>query len=339
MKSIPKHMAALAALTVLASSLIAGESGEAPKAVTHEKRVIVMSPGSGNTKVNRTIEFVGQGPGELEKVTFLGVQTEPVGPALQAQLGIAPGTGLAVSSIVPESAAAGVLQAHDVLLKFDDQILVNIDQLSVLVRNRKPGDKVTLTYLRGGKETKGTVTLGEHEMPKRVTMRLEAGGAPGFEWHAAAPHIAGAPAAKEADKLLWMMDLGREGGAKRVIRTERAGDDMVFVSVDTGVGELKLQDEEGVLELIKNKEGKTLVAKDAAGATVFSGPVNTEAERAALPAGLRERLEKLEAMPGVQFRTDKEFKGGEMKILRMPGHEARLQRATAPAGLRRLDVS
>src|SRR5690606_552210 len=135
------------------------------------------------------------------------VQTEPVGAALQSQLGLPAGTGLAVSMLVPDSAAAMVLQPHDILLKFDDQMLVNMDQLSVLVRNRKPGDKVKLTYLRAGKEATATVTLGEHEMPKRISMRLEAGATPGFEWHTAAPHFAGAPAAKEADKLLWMMNL------------------------------------------------------------------------------------------------------------------------------------
>ncbi|MCP5531214.1 MAG: PDZ domain-containing protein [Opitutaceae bacterium] len=340
MKTTLRNLIPLLGLTVLASTLVAGEAAGPNQEIKTEKRVIVMSPGAPGANVNRTIEFIGNGPGEMEKVTFLGVQTEPVGPALQAQLGLPAGTGLAVNVLVPDSAAAGVLQAHDILLKFEDQILVNMEQLSVLVRNRQPGDKVKLTYLRGGKESTATVTLGEHEVPKRIGLRLESGATPGLAWHAAAPHLAGAPAAKEADKLLWMMNLGRgEDGTKRVIRTERTGDDMVFVSVDTGVGELKLQDEAGVLELIKNKDGKQLVAKDAEGETVFAGPVNTEEERAALPADLRARLEKLEAMPNMQFRTDAEFEGGEEKILRLPGREARLLRQPPPPGLRRLDVS
>jgi hypothetical protein len=47
-----------------------------------------------------------------------------------------------------------------------DQILVNMEQLSVLIRSRKPGDAVTFTYLRGGKQATATATLGAKRLPK-----------------------------------------------------------------------------------------------------------------------------------------------------------------------------
>jgi len=339
MKTTLRNIIPLLGLTVLASPLIAGET-DAPKEVK-EKRVIVRTLGgpTPGMKVDRAREFIAAEPGEMEKVTFLGVQTEPVGPALQAQLGIPNGTGLAVSMIVPDSAATGVLQAHDILLKFEDQILVNMDQLSVLVRNRQPGDKVKLTYLRGGKESSATVTLGENEVPKRVSWQMGPGALPAFGIHRAAPPFAGVPVEGETDKLLWMMDVGREGGAKRVIRTERVGDDMVFVAVNTDVGQLKLQDDQGTAELIKTKDGKQFVAKNAAGEVIFSGAVDTEEQRAALTDELRARLDKLEKMPDVQFRTGAEFEGGESRVLPLPTREARLHRQPLPSGMRRLDVS
>ncbi|MFZ9681580.1 MAG: PDZ domain-containing protein [Cephaloticoccus sp.] len=340
MKTQRYRLIPLLGFAVVASTLTAGSADEAPREVKQEKRVIMLSPHAAGTPEARHFEFIGEGPGETEKVTFLGVQTEPVGPALQAQLGLATGTGLAVGLVVPDSAAAGVLQEHDVLLKFNDQVLVNIDQLTVLVRNQKAGDKVALTFVRGGKEQKASVTLREHEVPKRQVIKLEQRVGPGFEWHGkAGPRLASAKAAGEADNLMWMMNVGREGGARHVVRTIRDADDTVFVSVNTGRSAIELKDEAGTLELVTKDGKRVLTATDAKGNVTFSGPVDTEEDKAKLPADLKTRFEKLEEMPNVQFRTDDNFEGGETEVIKIPGREARLQAPRAVPGLRRLDVS
>jgi hypothetical protein len=62
------------------------------------------------------------------------------------------------------------------------------------------------------------------------------------------------------------------------------------------------------------------VAKDPQGGQIFAAPVTTPEERHALPAGLRERLEKLEDMKQVSFKTDGDFQGAETKIMRPRGH-------------------
>ncbi len=56
-------------------------------------------------------------------------------------------------NVVPDSPAAATLKKNDVLTKLDDQLLIEQRQLSVLIRNHKDGDEVTLTYIRGGKES------------------------------------------------------------------------------------------------------------------------------------------------------------------------------------------
>lgn len=337
MKTNPRYLIpALGLLVALMPSLQAGETQPEAK---REKRVIVLQPGSG-AAANRHIEFIGEdGPGEMETVTFLGVQTEPVDPTLRTQLGIAPGTGLVVGTIVPDSAAAGALQEHDVLLKLDDQILVNIEQLSVLVRNKQAGDKVVLTYLRGGKEAKATVTLTQHEVAKHTMLKFNQRLGPTMQWHA----LPGSAAASGSspDNLLWMMEMGHEGGARRVVRTETEDDgNMVFVSLDTGRSTLKLKDEAGELELMTKDGKKMLNATDPDGKVIFNGPVDTDEEKAKLPAGLGARLEKLEKMPSVQFQRDGEIKT-ETKVLELkrPDREARVERDAKPMGLRRLDVS
>jgi hypothetical protein len=88
--------------------------------------------------------------GQVMKTT-LGVHVDRVGRALQKQLKLPEGVGLLVDHVVTGSGAATAgLRRYDVLHKFDDQLLINSDQLAVLVRIRQPGDKVTLTVIREG---------------------------------------------------------------------------------------------------------------------------------------------------------------------------------------------
>jgi hypothetical protein len=47
--------------------------------------------------------------------------------------------------------------------------------------------------------------------------------------------------------------------------------------------------------------------------------VNTPEERKAMPTEVRARLEKLEWMQDITFRTDGDFRPGQMKVMRPRG--------------------
>lgn len=68
--------------------------------------------------------------------------------------------GVEVQSITKESAAekAG-LKENDIITKIDDTKIDSPDELSATIKKHKPGDKVTVTYLRDKKENKVTVEL------------------------------------------------------------------------------------------------------------------------------------------------------------------------------------
>ena len=70
--------------------------------------------------------------------------------------------GAAITSITKESAAekAG-LQKGDVITKIGDKKIADSDDVSAVVRSHKPGDKVTVTFLRDGKEQKATAELSK----------------------------------------------------------------------------------------------------------------------------------------------------------------------------------
>ena len=90
---------------------------------------------------------------------FFGLQTLPIPEAAAAQAGV-PG-GLYVAGVVAggPSASAG-LRPGDVITKIDGQPATSNVQLQELTLTKKPGDTVTLDYLRDGKSGTATVTLG-----------------------------------------------------------------------------------------------------------------------------------------------------------------------------------
>ena len=85
-----------------------------------------------------------------QEVTMLGVHVRATDRTLQRHLKLPPGVGLLVDHVVEGSAAAEVMEPDDVLHRLDDQILVNVDQLTTLIRMRKPGDTVSLSLIREG---------------------------------------------------------------------------------------------------------------------------------------------------------------------------------------------
>jgi putative serine protease PepD len=58
------------------------------------------------------------------------------------------------------AAAAAGLKANDVITKVDDEQVDSSTSLIATIRGHRPGDKVTLTYLRGGKTETTSATLG-----------------------------------------------------------------------------------------------------------------------------------------------------------------------------------
>lgn len=103
---------------------------------------------------------------DQKPVAYIGVLTREVPPELRSQFSLPDGFGLMVEEVMPDSPAekAG-LKVHDLLLKFDDQQLVSMEQLMVLVRSKHKGDVVNLTVISGGRESQVPVTLGEKLMP------------------------------------------------------------------------------------------------------------------------------------------------------------------------------
>jgi hypothetical protein len=287
--------------------------------------------------------------GEKEAVTFLGVETSPVSATLSTQLNLPRGSGLVVNHIIEKSPADGVLHEHDILLKLDDQLLIETRQLAVLIRNHKEGDEVSLTLVRGGQQSTAKVKLGKHEVPKATMLfeRAVPGSRPFFysfgpedrRFELAVPGPDAPETREEMDRVLSL--LRRAPGAPdapdgaipppaRIHIDHSGGPGVRAISVNTGNSNIAYSDDDGSLDLTMKDGVKTLVAKDPKGTQIFSGPVTTPEERKAMPLEVRERLERLEGMHNMTFHTDADFQGAETKIMRPLGRGIALPHYETP---------
>jgi hypothetical protein len=83
----------------------------------------------------------------------------------------------------------------------------------------------------------------------------------------------------------------RPGGASEV----KAISDGNTRTWKTGQARVFLKDDEGEIELSSDGGRRMLTSKNARGEVIFSGPVDNDAQRRALPAAIRQKMEKLDA--------------------------------------------
>ncbi|OHE77852.1 MAG: hypothetical protein A3G75_14490 [Verrucomicrobia bacterium RIFCSPLOWO2_12_FULL_64_8] len=290
---------------------------------------------------------------EKETVTFLGVETSPVGPVLTKQLNLQRDIGLVVNVVVPDSPASGVIELHDILIKLDDQLLIEPRQFGVLVRARKPGDDVSLTFIRGGKEQTVRVKLGKREVPRMAGWfgapegrpaaffdhRLPADLPAGNELKAGSRRDALRPMDRpEADRLLQNLQRARGHEQVRIMIERKDAPDARTTVMNLGKSNILYTDDHGTLEMKVEEGKKELTVRDVMGKVVFSGPINTEDERNAVPAGVLGRLGNVGNADFFIYKTDDDF-----EVLRDPGRPAAetiswpaASRRLPPAGLRAL---
>ena len=149
------------AILQIISSAMAGKSGGA----VLDPQVLVQSfagplGGAGGGVVTTSALL------ETNPVTWLGLAADEVSADVRAQLPLPEGAGLIVRHVTPGSPAAQAgVQANDLLIKLDDQLLINPAQLRALIRGKAEGEKITLSLLRKGKELKVAATLVKKAPP------------------------------------------------------------------------------------------------------------------------------------------------------------------------------
>jgi len=93
---------------------------------------------------------------------YMGINFQPINPAIAERYNLPANWGAYITNVEPGSPAAKAgLQENDIITKIGD---ITIDETHSYVNslfNYKPGDTISLTVMRDGKETQLQITLGE----------------------------------------------------------------------------------------------------------------------------------------------------------------------------------
>jgi serine protease Do len=112
--------------------------------------------------VVKSFEPMAGEPAPRHDRSWLGVGVEEAPEALTSQLSLAPGVGLVVIYVAPDSPGAKAgLEKNDLLVELEGQALVHPAQLRKLVQVRKDGDKIELGFYRAGKKQTVSATLAK----------------------------------------------------------------------------------------------------------------------------------------------------------------------------------
>lgn len=100
--------------------------------------------------------------GTAKSRPFLGVQMYDVDPSVAEQLDLTVEEGALVAAVTEGSGAeVGGIRRLDVIVEIDGQKIAEAEDVTSVVRTKKPGDEIAVTVVRDGERQTFTVRLGE----------------------------------------------------------------------------------------------------------------------------------------------------------------------------------
>ncbi len=232
---------------------------------------------------------------------WLGLGLGEVTPLTRIQFGLPEGVGIAVEQVAKGSPAdkAG-LKTHDILTRLDDQLLLSPQQLQQLVRHKKEGDPVTLTFVRQGKEQKLTATLAKApaDMADSSDPRRE-GLIQGWREHLPEnwPGLKTPLPSPKGDRPKEGLEFKLEKLLPRIEVKPGEGGKFFNYRIQTSREKShSLQDPDGAFALTVKEGRKHFRPEDKSGKVTFDGDVTDEAARAKVHAAAVAKLKLLEEM-------------------------------------------
>jgi hypothetical protein len=250
-------------------------------------------------------------PGLVEKagIAYLGVVATGLPEMLAEHLGLKAGEGIVVRAMMPDGPAAKAgIAVHDVITRVAGDAVGSSEELTARITARQPGEKIHLDIIHKGKAAGLDVTLGNR--PNHFALP-DQGGLDQLD-------LDGVP--KElADRVRRMVEgnlgelrLDFENGieeaapqvedAMRQMR-EQMGKAMEGLKVPEipqqgGIeihqgATFRLMDDQGSIELKSNDGGKEITVRDKEQNITWTGPWDTEQDKAAAPEDIRRRVERL----------------------------------------------
>jgi hypothetical protein len=242
---------------------------------------------------------------------YLGVHTSRLDQGLSHQLGLPPGAHLRVDRVAQGSPAENAgLKLYDILLKLDDQLLINPDQLKTLVQMRNPGERISLSVLRQSKPI--TVSVELLEIPEELRDRQNRDWVDDrdpFNFDGLFPqdrfrdfflrHSFDFPDLRDFHRQPFFSNPGLDDpsiapnspGQSGIDDPLHSGSaDVQTYSYSSSTKQVTVSDEQGSLQWTEKDGLRFLRATDLDGKVLFEGAITTEEDREKLPDGVGQRL-------------------------------------------------
>jgi hypothetical protein len=255
-------------------------------------------------------------PAPNAQTAYLGVVSTGIPEMLSAHLDLKPGEGIVVRAVMPDGPAAKAgLTVHDVIIRVAGQAVGSSEDLTKQVTTRQPGDTIRLDVIHKGKPAEIEVTLGSRpdqlaapmlqpldelnldgiprELADRVRGMIEGNLGdlpldPENGMRHAAPQI--------EDAIREMRErMAKAMGDLKVPEAPQQGG----IEVHQGAT-IRLMDEQGSIELKSNDGGKEITVRGKDDKIIWTGPWDTEQDKAAAPDEIRQRVERLDFDTGFE---------------------------------------
>lgn len=298
-------------LTALLGSLLGLSAIERPGGESDTKKTPVEPQGgvlgNGQKADQAGKDQVAPKPMPVEKVAYLGVGGEACSEALLVHLELKSGLLVSTVDLTSPAGLAG-LKEMDIIVSVDGDQLTDQDSLRAAISDAMPGDEVALKLVRRGKPIDQKVTLGEApairvippqaiipnqaaDMNRMLNMQLgNALGGLGDEGLQK-------ELMEQIEKALGREGLGNGGRELKQFRFNLGGDLLDGKENNLGfrgIGSMRLEDNEGSIEMKMTDGKRELAIRDKEGKLLFEGPYDNEIDKGALPEEYRERVERLD---------------------------------------------
>ncbi len=254
-----------------------------------------------------------------EASAFIGIISDDIPEMLAAHIGLRPGEGVMIRDLAPGGPAekAGFAK-YDVITHVGGKTVGSPVDLSREITAGKPGDEISIDFIHQGSKTTKTVKLESRPegaagvVDPRQLGHLDLDNMPDDQVDRIRDMIDRQLKGMMRDSQRFQ-DPGRNRGGNFQEEGEPAPEPrkngfrgFQFKSDAT----FRFMDNDGSIEMKSSDGKKDITVRDHQGKEVWSGPWDTEEEKAAAPADVRERIDK--------FKFDDNFRGGGFRF-RMGG--------------------
>ena len=245
---------------------------------------------------------------------YLGVVAVAVPEMLAGHLGLADGEGVLVQALSPDGPAAKAgLAAHDIITRIDGNPVASSADLTREVGKRQPGQQARLDVIHNGKAGTLDITLGARPagLVAPAPQALDELNLDGI------PNELAERIRRMIEGNLGEMQLDLERGVEQPVpQIEDAMRDMRKRMEDAlkqplqlpeipaapapgGIqihqgATFRLMDDQGSVEMKSDDGGKEITVRDKNDKILWTGPWDTEQDKAAAPDEIRRRIERLD---------------------------------------------